>query len=58
MSPEIGVHCDVEEPGSDQFINIQVMGIQDWDSKVQYVGCCVRILDMHSYSLSLYNNSL
>lgn len=39
VSPEIGVHCDVEIPGSGQFINIQLMYVQNLGSRVQCRGC-------------------
>lgn len=58
VSPEIGVHCDVEIPGSDQLINMQLKYMQNLGSKVQYIGCYVKILDMHNYSLCLHEKSL
>lgn len=56
--PETGVHCDVEIPISDQFINIRLKFMQNLGSKVQYIGCYVKILDMHNYNLSLHRKSL
>lgn len=58
VSPEIDVHCDVEIPGSDQLINIQLKYMQNLGSKVQYIGCYVKILNMHNYSLRLHKKSL
>lgn len=40
------------------FFKIQILYVQDLGSKVPYVGCYVKILDMHKHSLSLHKKSL